>query len=301
MTEENRYRGWRFLYSPRWLGYYAMLVIFAVACVLLSEWQFDRRDEKRAEIALVTQNYDAAPVPLSDVISNPADFDESSHKWQPVTLTGEYVSEPILVRNRPGPTGRSGSNLVQAFRTDSDEILFIDRGWVDVQVGDAAYDRGMVTATAAPIDAPLSVTVRVRASEEKISGREPSANSVGSINTKDLASVASLPHDATLITGAYGMLAEETVTGADSPKHGELPARPANDEGLHFSYALQWLVFILIAGIGVTYAARQEFKNFNRGSDRLAQQEERAAARQARRKKRFGPSDADEEDALLDQ
>lgn len=48
--QENDYQGWRFLYSRRWLGYYAMLLIFAIGCVLLSNWQFSRREEARAEI-----------------------------------------------------------------------------------------------------------------------------------------------------------------------------------------------------------------------------------------------------------
>ena len=40
--------GWAFLRSRRWLGYFALLIVFSIACVLLGDWQFARRAEARA-------------------------------------------------------------------------------------------------------------------------------------------------------------------------------------------------------------------------------------------------------------
>ena len=39
---------WRFVLNRRWAGYLAVAVVFAIACVLLSHWQFARRDEALA-------------------------------------------------------------------------------------------------------------------------------------------------------------------------------------------------------------------------------------------------------------
>ena len=44
--------GWGFALSRRWLGYLALVVVFAIACTLLSLWQIARRDEARADITL---------------------------------------------------------------------------------------------------------------------------------------------------------------------------------------------------------------------------------------------------------
>ena len=127
MTKE--YTGWSFLYSPRWLGYYAMLIVFAIACVLLANWQFDRRDQARAEIARITNNYDRDAVPLRELAPDGTQFDEDTMKWHPVTLSGEYIGDWVLIRNRPG-SGGVGSDLAQGFRTTDGDVLFVNRGWV---------------------------------------------------------------------------------------------------------------------------------------------------------------------------
>ena len=58
----------RALRDPRWLGGLAVAVVFAVVCVLLAQWQLDRRVERAARNAAVLENYDAAPAPLDDAL-----------------------------------------------------------------------------------------------------------------------------------------------------------------------------------------------------------------------------------------
>lgn len=276
--------GWRFLRSRRWLGYFAMLLIFSVACVLLGNWQFERRAQARAEIARIDTNYDASPVALSQVLSVQDSFDVDAHKWLPVELHGIYVGDVYLVRNRPGPNG-VGSNLVQAFETDDGSVMFIDRGWVPV-----------LGAEVMPSDLPAApqggttVVARLKASEPEISGRSAAGNSVPSINLPMLAALAGFNTD--VYTSAYGQLISELPATST----GTLADRPERDEGPHLSYALQWYVFILIGIVGVAYAARQEYRSLNAGGDVVKKQDERSAARRQRK----GPSDADEEDALID-
>lgn len=275
--------GWSFLRSRRWLGYFALFVVFSIACVWLGNWQFERRAEARAEIARIDANYDAAPVALSDALPDAKSFDEDEHKWQPVQVRGEYLDGVYLARNRPGPQG-VGSNLIQAFRDERGQIFFIDRGWVAVSGTDEV-----------PTDLPVApsgettVLARLRASEPEIQGRSSAGNSVASINLPELARLSGTSDAA--LTGAYGQLISETP----SSETGVLAARPERDEGPHLSYALQWYVFILIAGIGVAYAARQEYRNLNAGGESVRRED----ARRAERKLRRGPSDAEEEDALL--
>ena len=56
-------RGWRFAFNRRWFGYLGIAVLFAIGCVLLSQWQFDRREEALVEVTRIEQNYDMTPVP----------------------------------------------------------------------------------------------------------------------------------------------------------------------------------------------------------------------------------------------
>ncbi|WP_243854497.1 SURF1 family protein [Canibacter zhoujuaniae] len=296
--EQNKYVGWRFLYSPRWIGYYAMLVIFAVACVLLSDWQFNRREEARAEIARIVNNYDAPAKNLSEVLRPGDSFDTDDMKWLPVTVTGEFVGEPLLARNRPG-AGGSGSDVVRAFQATDGTVIFVDLGWVDYSLdGDTAADFAALPTP--PTGKTHDLTIRLRASEPQIKDRVSTTETVGTLNVSDMLEVANRKGPAIseqqLITAAYGMF----IAAQPTVEHGALPDKPALDEGPHLSYALQWIVFIAIAGSGVWYAARQEFKNFNRGSARVKQMEEKAQAKQRAREAKRGKSDADIEDELLD-
>lgn len=273
--------GWGFLRSRRWLGYYALLLVFAIACAWLGNWQFERRAEARAEIARIDANYDAPAIPLAEALTDPASFDEDALKWQTVEVRGVYEGEPFLARNRPS-AGGVGSNLVQALRLEDGRVFFIDRGWVQIAGTEEATE---------PLPAPpageVTVQARLRASESAIAGRSSSGRSVPSINLPELAEQV----EGTVFTGAYGQLVSEDPAG----QHGALAQRPERDEGPHLSYALQWYVFILIALVGVGYAARLEHRSLNPATEA----ELRAAEPRPSRRRRER-SDTEEEDALLD-
>lgn len=274
--------GWRFLASRRWLGYYALLLVFSIACVSFGNWQFDRRAEARAEIERIDTNYDAPAISIDEALPDPSVFDEDTLKWQTVELHGSYEGEPFLARNRPGPGG-VGSNLVQALRLTDGRVFFVDRGWVPI----AGTDTVTESLPAAP-SGDVTVLARLRASEPEVTGRTASGRSVPSFQLEYLATQV----DGEAVTGAYGQLVSETPAGDT----GALASRPERDEGPHLSYALQWYVFVLIALLGVAYAARQEYRSLNAGDASVIREDRRRAERRRRR----GPSDGDIEDALLD-
>lgn len=280
--------GWSFLRSSRWIGYFAMLAIFSIACVFLGNWQFDRRAEARAEIDRIDANYDAPATPLAEELPNPAAFDEDAQKWRTVEAVGEYVGDPYLARNRPGREG-VGSNLIQALHTEDGRVFFVDRGWVPIDGHEAETGGIAAEELPEPPSGEVRVEARLRASEPSIPGRTSAGRTVASIELPELARLTDTEGEA--YTGAYGMLVTETPAG----EHGVLPQKPERDEGPHLSYALQWYVFIGIACIGVAYAARREYRGLNPDSNAVREQDRRSAERRRRR----GPSDAEEEDALI--
>lgn len=281
--------GWGFLRSRRWIGYYALLLIFAVVCTFLGNWQFERRAEARAEISRIDTNYDAEPVPLTDLVNGLDDFDLDRHKWHPVTVTGEYFGETYLARGRPGPGG-VGSDLISAFRTTDGQVLFVDRGWVGVNAEQVASGEVSISELPAPPEGNVTVEVRLRASEQQIPGRVTDGRTIGSIEAPELAKLLGAQGEA--YTGLYGALISEQPAA----EHGALADRPERSEGPHLSYALQWYIFIIIACIGAGYAAYREHRSLNVGSARIAERDRRREERRRRR----GPTDADEEDALLE-
>lgn len=261
----------------RWGGYLALVIVFAVACGLLSWWQWARRAEAVAEIDRVAGNYDAAPVPVADVLPKLDTWTEAD-EWMPVELTGHYLADDqLLVRNRPY-NGASGFEVLVPFELDDGRVFVVDRGWVPVGSSVEAPD-----AVPAPPDGAVTVVARLKEGEPTLPGRTAPA---GQLATIHLPSVAELVGEQTY-TGAYGLLASEDPAPAERPA----PAvKPEADEGPHLSYALQWIAFGILAFAALIWAFRRERRIAALPAD------ERAAARAPKRRS----VDTDYEDAALD-
>ena len=67
------------------------------------------------------------------------------------------------------------------------------------------------------------------------------------------------------------------------------------DEGLHRSYMIQWVIFALIGFFGLGYAVRQEYRLRN-----VDDPAERQRAEERERRRASKKSDADIEDEILD-
>jgi cytochrome oxidase assembly protein ShyY1 len=265
--------GWR-----RWGAYLALTLVFAVACGLLSWWQWARRAEAVTEIQRVERNYDAEPRPIDEVLPELeawADDDE----WTPVVIRGEYLpDEQVLVRNRVR-NGRPGFEQLVPVRLDDGTVFLVDRGWLPLGDGaDAVPD-----AIPQPPAGEVEVVARLRAAEPALPGRTAPDGQAASI---DVATILG-DVDAAGYTGAYGLVASEDPAAEDMPA---AAPRPEEDEGPHLSYALQWIAFGVLAFVGLFWAWRRERRIASLPVD------EQAAARAPKRRH----EDADAEDAILD-
>lgn len=231
----------------RWGGYLALTIVFAIACGLLSWWQWARRAETVAEIARIEANYDASPATLDDLLPS-LDADIEAVEWHPVVLTGEYlVDEQLLVRNRPRNSA-GGFEVLVPLRLADGSVFVVDRGWVPAGATPERPDAVPV----AP-DGEITVVVRLKPGEPEIPGRGAPEGQLATVRLPDVAALL----DAPVYTGMYGLLVSEEPAVADRP----LPAiRPVEDEGPHLSYALQWIAFGILAFIGLVWAIRRERK-----------------------------------------
>jgi cytochrome oxidase assembly protein ShyY1 len=273
---------WSFLRSPRWLGYLALVIVFAVACCALGTWQLNRRAEALAEVARIDANYDADAVPVAAALHD-ADAFDADQRWQVVALSGEYLAdEEVVVRNRPFE-GSSGFEVVTPFRLDDGTVLMVDRGWI------AQDSDGRASEYAAPPSGHIEVEARLKAGEERIAGRTSTGDELATIDLDELADRVGEPS----YTGAYGVLVQ---VGGDAGEPPLAAARPVRDEGPHLSYALQWFVFALLGFIGLGWAANQERRALVEAS---ASPDAAKAPREPRKPPRER-GDADIEDEVLD-
>lgn len=274
---------WRFLLTPRWAGYLALTIVFAIACSALGTWQLNRRAEALAEVARIDANYDAAPIPLDEALPDPAGFDVDQ-RWQVVAISGEYLpAEEIVVRNRP-MGGSTGFQVITPFQLDDGTVFMVDRGWI------AQNSDGRPSEIPAPPEGEVEVAARLKAGEGRIEGRTSTGIEFATIDLDELAERVGEP----AYTGAYGILVQSGDDAAEPPI---AAPRPERDEGPHLSYALQWYVFALLAFIGLGWAANQERKSLAEASGRT-EVSPRAPKRPKPQSK--GGEDADYEDRVLD-
>ncbi len=261
----------------------AFVVLFAVACVLLSQWQLARRAEVVNANHKVEANYDAPAVPIGTLLPTLDSFHQSD-EWRPVQMKGTYVrEEQLLVRTRP-LGGSPGFEVLVPLKLSDGAVFIVDRGWVPVGTRQDAPD----SVPAAPAG-PVTVTVRLRPGEPRIPGRSAPEGQIATIELDDIQKILERP----TYTGAYGLMVVEDPPASERPQ--ALP-KPSVDEGPHLSYAFQWIVFGLLAFVALAWAIRQEYRALN-ANDPAERQ--RALARERRRMARE-PSDADVEDAIID-
>jgi cytochrome oxidase assembly protein ShyY1 len=276
-------RGWGFALSRRWLGYLAFVIVFAIGCAGLSYWQIARRDEARAEIERVDVNWAAAPRPIGEVLQNRDSYDPDD-KWTPVILEGRYLrDDELLVRGRP-LDGNAGFEQLVPFQLTDGSIFIVDRGWVK-----AGNEQDAPDSIPRVPGGDLTVVARLKGGEPTIPGRSAPDGQVATINLPTIADIIDRP----IYSGAYGLLASEDPPAEDRPA---AAVKPVADEGPHLSYAFQWIVFGIMAFLGLGWAVRQEYraKNADDPQERL-----RADARR-RKLDAKSPSDAQIEDAILD-
>ena len=239
---------YKFLFSSRWLGYFAMALVFALACVALGNWQMNRRNAVVENIHKIQQNYAGTIVDYADAAAN---FDalDPAKEWTQVRLKGTYQTEDQrVVRNRP-LNGGPGYEVLVPLTLENGDTVIIDRGWLPIGNREAGHP----DVIPQPQEGVVEVIARLKPAEPTLNRGAPEGQ-LASIDLNEYAGQLDYP----IKTGSYGQLASETPAAANNPV--PFPA-PSIDEGSHLSYSLQWIAFGILAFVGFAYAARMQRRN----------------------------------------
>lgn len=226
----------------QWLALGLGVAVLVVGCIFAGRWQWNRHVDRDAAITVITENYSADPVPLTDILPEPGAVVTEGDVWRQVSLRGHYLPEAtVLLRNRPVES-QAAFHVLVPFETDDGTVLVINRGWLRYGRESAEPD-----SVPAPPAGEVEVVVRLRADEPAATNGAPDGQ-VQAINTAQV--LAAGPEGADWAqgrtVGAYGALASETPAPAQAVA--PLPA-PDTDPRSHLSYAFQWWVFAL-GGVG---------------------------------------------------
>lgn len=225
---------WSLLKTRRWIAFSLLVVVAIIAFGFLSRWQWQRAEEERtAREAWVTQTA-VTPVTLAEAAADP-------REWTPVRVEGRFAPDStVLVRQRP-LDGRNGFWVASALET-SEGRVWVVRGWIPAT--------GAATGTVAAPQPPTGSVV--------LDARLRLANAASDPEPTDLpdGQVSSLD-PARLGTDVDRIYLEVTASSPSEPELTRLPA-PVIDETQNVSYAVQWIIFAVIAVTGWWFFLRRE-------------------------------------------
>ena len=230
---------WSLLRTPRWIGFTALVLAAIVGFGLLSRWQWARAEERRSD--RVELQSETASEPTSWTVAV-----DSGQEWRPVTVVGTFDREHTrLIRQRP-LDGRNGFWVATPLRQPDGTRVWINRGWIAAEGG--------ATAEQAPPDPPAGdVTVAgwLRIAEP-MPRPAPTDLPVGQAAALDPTTL-----DASTEPGFYVQM---RASAPQDPAVTPVPV-PVIDEGRNVSYAIQWLLFAVVAIAGWLFFLRREARD----------------------------------------
>jgi cytochrome oxidase assembly protein ShyY1 len=232
---------YRFLLSPKWIGFHLLVLGAVVAMVNLAFWQLDRLDQRQRFNDRVRANSSQPVTPLDEVLASvtkPADAE-----WRRVTVTGSFVADPqFLVVNR-SQNGDTGRNVVAALRLGDGSLVLVNRGFVSV-------------SNPVPATPPGSVEIvgRLRSSEVRKTGQPSDSPSGAQAEIRRVEIPVLSPQFDSPVVPMY--VEQLTATPPDAPTLQPIVA-PTLDDGPHLSYTIQWFVFSVCVLVGWVFAVRR--------------------------------------------
>lgn len=241
---------YRFLVSPRWLGFHLLVVVGIIAFINFGLWQLDRLEQRRDFNAIVSARIDQPPVGVETISAEMAavstelgDDPAAAVEWRSIETAGTYlVDEELTVVNR-SQGGRAGDNVVTPMVLADGSILLVNRGFVPLGV-----------EIPAPVADTAEVRGIVRVSEQRRRGQlsDPAEGRLREIQRIDIDRL-SVQLPAEVLPFYIDLTASRPAQTSVFP---EPVIRPDLSEGPHLSYAAQWFIFATAIAIGWVLAVR---------------------------------------------
>jgi cytochrome oxidase assembly protein ShyY1 len=204
--------------------------------VFLGFWQLDRLEDKRQFNSNVLERTAVAPTAVENLLQ-PGNVSDPDLEWRIVTAAGTYqAGGEVTIINR-SLDGVAGYSPMTPLLLDTGVVVYVQRGFVP-----------LATATPPPTTGRVVVTGYLRPSQAR--------SVLGAVDSTDPTATEFHRADIGLISGRLEephlsmwvqLIEQSPAAGSPWPQ----AARPPDlDEGPHFSYALQWWFFSLVALAG---------------------------------------------------
>jgi cytochrome oxidase assembly protein ShyY1 len=230
---------YRFALRPAWMLSHLLVLGLILATLSAGFWQLDRLDQRREANQLVQERAEIAVQPLDAVLAETEELKDLA--FRQVSVRGTFRSEhEYLISNRTFDSS-PGFWVFTPLVTADGRAVIVNRGFIA---------RAIVQQELDDFDAPEGeVEVSGLLFESVGGGRFAQGSEFKELSRPDVAQMQTVVHET---------LAPMYLQLTDSNQ--QLPVAldpPDRGEGPHFSYAVQWFIFMTIGVIGYPLVLRR--------------------------------------------
>lgn len=250
------------LFGRRWWWKTLILLLAMAAMFSLGIWQLNRLDQRRAFNQQRQAALAAPPIQLSG-----APLPRGDLRDRQATAQGEFdFARQVAIRNQ-SYLGQPGFHLVTPLLiAGSDKAVLVNRGWIPVGEADPATWHRLDELQSGPLIGILQPT---RRRPDGTVSAIPQETVTGWYRLDIEAIQQTLPYPLLPVVLQLTTGNGDTLRGGRTQAAGDLETLPRRiepdisfSEGNHFSYALQWFGFAIIAAVVyISVARRAEFRD----------------------------------------
>lgn len=227
------------LTKPRWIALTAFLLIMIYLFIRLSDWQFDRYNQRIKNNEITTTALSSEPINLTDLsqVSGLKD-------WQKISIKGEFINSDAKLLRRQYLESSLGFWVITPLKLENDQVILVNRGWIPI-----------AESSTSPQEIPSSpqgdLTIIGYVQTLKDTKSEPEDLPLNQINYLNSTNFTSQPLSTNFLQLA-----------SMSPMDNQVAIIPLPElsNGPHFSYAIQWILFALMLPIGWYVLLKNENK-----------------------------------------
>lgn len=227
------------LTKPRWIALTAFLLIVIYLFIRLSDWQFDRYNQRIKNNEITTTALSSEPINLTDLsqVSGLKD-------WQKISIKGEFINSDAKLLRRQYLESSLGFWVITPLKLENDQVILVNRGWIPI-----------AESSTSPQEIPSSpqgdLTIIGYVQTLKDTKSEPEDLPLNQINYLNSTNFTSQPLSTNFLQLA-----------SMSPMDNQVAIIPLPElsNGPHFSYAIQWILFALMLPIGWYVLLKNENK-----------------------------------------
>jgi cytochrome oxidase assembly protein ShyY1 len=238
----------RKLLSPRWILIHIGVASLILVMLNLGFWQLNRLEIKKDFNSVLRENTSTPIQTLDKAV--PTTWNNATSEWIRVSLTGTYDSTKAVTIINRSQDGTAGYNSAVPFTSLNNRTILVNRGFVPLVMPTPTIPSG-----------EIQIVGYLRASQSR--------TGLGPIDSTEAGNTEFQRFDIPLISSNVGgglepmflqLIQESPASNSPWPAIVQLPPL---DEGTHFSYALQWFFFCLVAFAAWVVVVRRKITQVN--------------------------------------